>query len=152
MKTLLFVLLGMALIGCGNRTLELPPDSPKARYLLFPRGADARKAGRAILVNGDELANHDPITYYTQNTPGVLPRNQLSLLPDDMTNLEPYIDQLNREIKSWAAETDIGNVSFSLSGDRAELTVYFLSGDRVEYRYTIQDAHTPTGVSCYSPL
>ena len=129
----------------AGRTSEVSPDNRWARYLLFPKDADA-EIRRAIIVSGTELYGSGDIGYYDGETEKHIARDRLSLYPPPGKS-EEYVAALNGEIARWGKETDIRKIDFSLESKRASLTEHMKSGKINRCVYDIRDDRTPGNVT-----
>ena len=135
-------------LGCdmtAGRTSKAAPNDSRARYLLFPKDADAG-IRRAIIVSGTELYGSGDIGYYDGETEKHIARDRLSLYPPPGKS-EEYVAALNGEIIRWGKETDILKIGFSLEGKRATLTGYMKSGKINRCVYNIRDDRTTDKVT-----
>ena len=145
------LLASFARLMTAGRTRNVPAADRQAFYLLFPRSPDT--LGRAIIVDGVELAGSGDFGYYDGGIEKHVARNEMSLCPPSSPEaLAKYVANLNAEIVRWGDETDMRRVGFSADGDRASLTKHLKSGKTANCTYEIRAGHTPAAVTVRSGL
>ena len=130
----------------AGRTREVPAADRRAFYLLFPRNPET--LGRAIIVDGGELAGSGDFGYYDGGIEKRVARNEMSLRPPlSPEALAKYVANLNAEIARWGDRTDMRRIAFSVDGDRASLTKHLKNGKTANCTYEIRADRTPAAVT-----
>ena len=136
-RSLPIILLICALwAGCGaNEYRDIPAESEKMRYLLFPAAGSQELPRRAIIVNGRELHSRGAIEYYDGDTPVSIELSTLTLTPT--YPIAGHIDELNREIRRWGESTDYAEVATHADGEYMTVTISYKNGDPTSFKYRI---------------
>ncbi len=130
----------------AGRTREVSAADRRAFYLLFPRSPET--LGRAIIVDGGELAGSGDFGYYDGGIEKRVARNEMSLRPPSSPEASAkYVANWNAEIARWGDETDMLQIAFSVDGDRARLTKHLKSGKTANCTYEIRTDRAPAAVT-----
>ena len=130
----------------AGRTKNVSPSDRQAFYLLFPRSPDT--LGRAIIVDGGELAGSGDFGYYDGETEKRVARTEMSLRPPASGEaLAKYVANLNAEIARWGDKTDMRRIAFSVDGTSASLTKHLKNGKIDNCTYAIRADRTPAAVT-----
>ena len=130
----------------AGRTRKVPAADRQAFYLLFPRSQNT--LGRAIIVDGGELAGGGDFGYYDGGIEKRAARNEMSLRPPPSPEASAkYVANLNAEIARWGDATDMRQIAFSVDGTSARLTKHLKNGKIANCTYEIRTDHAPAAVT-----
>ena len=139
-----------ALLGCAEVTtpLEVTDAQPnKLEILLFPKereiidtDGNSHVVKRAMVVSLQENMSKTVEMYIDANEPTTFPRSEFCCISP---SIQPYIDELNRDLRQSPDSETYRSVSFSHSAVEngmveCELKITASNGRKILYHYNLE--------------